>query len=55
MALFVPEEDIFPSDAIAEQVLLDSIEDNIAEAAGELLPTNYESLFQAMEDFDSRG
>lgn len=55
MALFVPEEEIFPSEAITDQVLVDSIADNIIDVSRDFLPTPYEKLFQAMDDFELKG
>ncbi len=55
MALFVPEEELFPADAISEQVLLDAIVDNVADISSQFLPTNFDLLFDAMDAYESKG
>lgn len=55
MSSFVPEEDLFPTDALGEEVLLDAIADNIADVTAEYVPTKYDVLFEHLDSYEQNG
>lgn len=55
MTEFVPVDDIFPSESIADRVLEDSVVADLMEFAANLLPTPFETLRARIDSYLEHG